>query len=146
MGVGFVPVLLLTVSFLLGAGANDPNADWNHYDTFVLKKDQMQHVEIHANQKRHTLAFRWTLYVGGGLVMHVDYDGRHYQPLLYRDYRRDAFRIDLFSKPDDASPLRFETPFALLIFRAFDGKRKEAHIDLKIRSDETSEVFYEKGK
>ena len=141
-----VTALILTASLLLGAGANDPNDQWSHYDTFALKKDQVQHIEIHANEKTHRMAFRWTLYVSGGLVMHVDYDGRRYQPLLYADYKRDAFRIDLFSKPDDASPLQLETPFALLIFRAFDPKRKEAHLDLKIRSDEESEVFYEKGE
>jgi hypothetical protein len=138
--------LLLGVSLLLGAGANDPNAMWSHYDTFLLQKDQVQHVEIHANHRTHRLAFRWTLHVNGQLVMHVTYDGHRYQPLLYADYRRDAFRIDLFARPNDASPLQYETPFALLIFKRFDMKKRLAEIEMKIKSDEASEVYYVKGK
>ncbi|WP_456451724.1 hypothetical protein [Hydrogenimonas sp.] len=142
----FVAALLLWVSLLPGAGANDPNAMWSHYDTFVLKKDQVQHVEIHANHKTHRLAFRWTLFVNGGLVMHVTYDGHRFQPLLYADYKRDAFRLDLFSRPNDASPLQYETPYALLIFKRFDAAKKRAEIEMKIKSDEASEVYYVKGK
>ena len=142
----YVWALVVSATLLFGAGANDPNEHWSHYDTFALKKDQVQHVQINANEKTHRLAFRWTLYENGGLVMHVIYDGHRFQPLLYADYKRDAFRIDLFSRPNDASPMQFETPFALLIFKAFDPKKREAHIDMKIRSDEESEVFYEKGK
>ena len=138
--------LLGVVSLLLGAGANDPNAMWSHYDTFVLKKDQLQHVRIHANHRTHRLAFRWTLFVNGGLVMHVTYDGHRFQPLLYADYKRDAFRVDLYAKPNDASPLQYETPHAFLIFRKFDEAAKKAEIELKIKSDEPSEVYYEKGK
>ncbi|WP_201353013.1 hypothetical protein [Hydrogenimonas urashimensis] len=141
-----VAVLLFVSSLLLGAGANDPNEAWSHYDTFALKKDQVQHVRIDANEKSHRLAFRWTLYKNGGLVMHVDYDGHRFQPLLYTGYKRNAFRIDLFSRPNDATPMQLETPFALLIFTAFDPRKREAHIDMKIRSDEASEVFYVKGK
>ncbi|WP_300367703.1 hypothetical protein [Hydrogenimonas sp.] len=138
--------LAAAVTLLFSAGANDPNEGWSHYDTFALKKDQIQHIQINANEKTHWLAFRWTLYKNGGLVMHVVYDGHRFQPLLYSDYKRDTFRIDLFSRPDDASPMQFETPFALLIFKAFDEKKREAHIDMKIRSDEESEVLYQKGK
>jgi len=131
---------------LFGAGSNSPNDEWTFEDTFALKKDQLQHIEIHARQKTHHLAFRWTLYSNGGLVMLVNYDGHRFQPLLYADYKRDGFRIDLFAKPNDASPMQFETPYALLLFRSFDDAKKEAWIDLKIKADEKTEVLYQKGK
>ena len=136
----------LWASLLFAAGANSPNDAWSFEDTFALKKDRVQHIQIHAKQKTFSLAFRWTLYQNGGLVMFVDYDGHRYQPLLYDRYGLDAFRIDLFSKPNDASPMQFETPYALLIFRNYNPKRREAWIDVKIKSDETVEVLYTKGK
>ncbi|WP_457596512.1 hypothetical protein [Hydrogenimonas sp.] len=141
-----VAALAAGAAFAFGAGANDPNDAWSHYDTFVLRKDQTQHVRILAHEREHLLAFRWTLFVNGGLVMHVKYDGHRFQPLLYRDFRRNAFRVDLFAKPDDASALRFETPYALLVFRKFDSRKRLATIELKIKSDEKSEVYYVKGK
>ncbi len=116
------------------------------HDTFNLRKDQIQRIDIHANGKDHRLAFRWTLFVGGQLVMHVVYDGRPFQPLLYRDYKRDTYRVDLFAKPKDATPLQYETPHALLMFTAFDVKKKEAWIDVKIYSDEGVRVKYKKGQ
>ena len=78
--------------------------------------------------------------------MHVRYDDHRYQPLLYRDYHRDAFRIDLFAKSEDASPMEFETPHAVLFFKTFDRKKGQAWIDLKIKTNEKIEVLYEKGK
>ena len=139
-------ILLVGALSLLGAGSNSPNDAWQFHDTFVLKKDQTQHLDIHAAHKDHKLAFGWTLYAGGGLVMHVTYDGRAFEPMLYQDFRRNTFRIDLFAKPNDASAMQYETPHALLIFTAFDDARKEAWLDVKIKSDETVEVYYTKGK
>ncbi len=139
-------MLLVVALPLFAAGSNGPNDTWQFHDTFVLKKDQIQHLDIHAAHKDHKLAFRWTLYASGGLVMHVRYDGHAYQPMLYKDFRRHAYRIDLFAKPNDASPMQYETPHALLIFTAFDDARKEAWLDVKIKSDETVEVYYTKGK
>ncbi|WP_353662406.1 hypothetical protein [Hydrogenimonas sp. SS33] len=136
----------LLSALLFGAGSNSPNGDWTFEDTFALKKDQRQYIEIHAKQKTHRLTFRWTLYQNGGLVMLVKYDGHRYQPLLYADYKRDGFRIDLFSKPNDASPMQFVTPHALLLFKRFDEKKREAWIDVKIKADEKTEVLYTKGR
>ncbi len=139
-------ILALTALCGWGAGSNDPNAGWAFYDTFPLKKDQIQHVQIHAKHRTFLLDFRWTLYVNGGLVMHVHYDGHAYQPLLYKDFRREAFRIDLFSKSDGMSSPKVEMPHALLMFKAYDPGKKVAYLDMKIKSDERVEVLYTKGK
>ena len=120
--------------------------EWDHYDTFRLQKDQWQHVRIHTKHRSHELAFRWTLYQGGGLVMHVRYDAHRYQPLLYRDARRDTFRLPLFARQDEASPLPLGRPYALLIFREFDPRRREAVIDMRLKTHGETEVYYVKGK
>ncbi|BDY12104.1 hypothetical protein [Hydrogenimonas cancrithermarum] len=135
--------ILLLSPLLLFGGTKE---GWDHFETFVLKKDQIQKVAVYEEEKEHTLAFRWTLYQNGGLVMHVAYDSRRFQPLLYAKYRLDSFRIDLFSKPNDASPKEGENPYALLVFKAYDAKRKEAYFDLLIKSYGKSEILYERGK
>jgi len=118
---------------------------WTSYASFVLKKDQIQHVKIVERVGGvHKLAFRWTLYVNGGLVMHIAYDKRRYQSLLYLSYKRNAFRFDLFPKPKDAIYKPFETPYALLVFKAFDKKKKEAWFDLLVQSYENSEIYFNK--
>ena len=124
-----------------------PPGWWTHYVSFALKKDQIQHVKIvERTGGVHKLAIRWTLYVNGGLVMHVAYDKRRYQPLLYLSYHRNAFRFDLFPKPKDAIYKPLETPFALLVFKAFDEKKKEAWFDLLVQSHENSEIYFKQGQ
>ncbi|WP_457592215.1 hypothetical protein [Hydrogenimonas sp.] len=132
-------VLLLTPLFGAGDG-------WDHYATFSLEKDQKQTIEIHEGKRIHRLTFRWTLYKNGGLVMHVNYDKHSYQPLLYARYRLDSYKIDLFPKADDASRQNFETPYALIAFKAFDGKKRRAALDLMIKDYGMSEIFYAEGK
>jgi len=111
-----------------------------------LKKDQLQHVVIYEGKKKHQLSFRWTLYVNSSLVMHVDYDGHTYQPLLSTHYRLQRFKVDLFSKPIDLSQPEGEAPFALLIFKAFDEKKREAYLDLLIKSYDKHKILYKRGK
>ncbi|WP_456390487.1 hypothetical protein [Hydrogenimonas sp.] len=119
---------------------------WDHKATFVLKKDQLQHVEIKAQGRDHHLAFRWTLYKNGGLVMHISYDRQNFQPLLYAKYRKNSFMIDLFSKPADGNVANYWTPYALLQFKAFDPKKREAWFDLLIKGYGKNEIYFEKGR
>jgi len=121
-----------------------PPGWWTHYLSFVLKKDQIQNVKIiERTGGIHRLSFRWTLYINGGLVMHMAYDKRRYQPLLYLSYQRNAFKFDLFPKPRDAIYRPIETPYALLVFKAFDEKKKEAWFDLLVQSYSNSEIYPE---
>lgn len=130
---------LLSLSLLYGGQYRE----WKYSKTFVLKKDQLQHVLIYDGEKRHQLSFRWTLYVNHGLVMHVDYDGHTYQPHLSTRYRLQRFKVDLFSKPIDLSLSEGDPPFALLIFKAFDEKKREAYLDLLIKSYDKHKILYE---
>ncbi len=120
--------------------------EWDHYAAFSLKKDSWQNIQIHEGERIHNLKFRWTLYKNGALVMHVNYDKRTYQPILYTKYGLDAFKIKLFAKADDASRKQFEIPYALIVFKAFDEKKRKAHLDLKIKDYGMSEIFYTEGK
>ncbi len=119
---------------------------WDYSDTFVLKKDQVQHILIREKSKIHKLAFSWTLYANGGLVMHVSYDDRKFQPLLYTKYRLESFRIDLFSKPDTMSGKGESSPYLLLQFKAFDSEKKEAWLDLLLKGYGKNEISYVRGR
>ncbi|WP_143089716.1 hypothetical protein [Hydrogenimonas thermophila] len=112
-----------------------------------MKKDQIQHVEIvERTGQVHKLAFRWTLYINGGLVMYVSYDKHKFQPLLYLTYHRNAFRFDLFPKPKDALYKPLETPYALLVFKAYDEEKKEAWFDLLMQTFDNSEIYFKQGQ
>ncbi len=78
--------------------------------------------------------------------MHVWYEKRRFQPLLSLKYRLDAFKLDLFPKADDAARTQFQTPYARIVFTAFDEKRERAHLDLMIKDYGMSEIFYTEGK
>ncbi|MCF6200909.1 MAG: hypothetical protein L3J42_02085 [Hydrogenimonas sp.] len=119
---------------------------WDHYVAFTLTKDRWQSVEIHEGEKVHTLKFCWTLYKNGALVMHVNYDNYRYQPLLYAKYRLDSFKVEIFPKSDDSSRSQLQTPYALIMFKAFDEKKREAYLDLGIKDYGMSEIFYAEGK
>ena len=138
----FFPILLLAPLLLMGG----KKEGWDYSDTFVLKKDQIQHIRIREKSKIHRLAFSWTLHANGGLVMHVSYDGRKFQPLLYQRYRLESFRIDLFSKPDTISEKGATPPYLLLQFKAFDSKKKEAWLDLLLKGYGKNEISYVRGR
>jgi hypothetical protein len=125
-----------------------PPGWWTHSLSFVLKKDQVQHIEIIERNggNIHKLAFRWTLYINGGLVMHISYDRRRFQPLLYLVYHRDSFKFDLFPKPKDALYKPLEDPYAVLVFKAFDEKKREAWFDLLMQTFNNSEIYFKQGQ
>ncbi len=133
---------LLTSPLFVFAG----DTIWNHQAAFGLKKDQWQNVKIKRASKVHLLKFRWTLYKKGALVMHVLYDKKSYQPLLYVSHRLNTFKVDLFSKPDNSSRVQYEIPYALIVFRAFDEKKKMAYFDFLIKDYGLGEIFYAEGK
>ncbi|WP_456401929.1 hypothetical protein [Hydrogenimonas sp.] len=138
--------LLAVILLLFLSLASAKEGGWDHRASFNLKKDRWQSVEIREGERVHVLKFRWTLYKNGGLIMHVRYGKRRFQPLLSMQYRLDAFKIELFPKADDASRTQFETPYALIVFKAFDEEGGRAYLDLMIRDYGMSEIFYTEGK
>jgi len=55
----------------------------------------------------------------------------------------NASRLIFFSKPIDLSRPEGEPPFALLIFKAFDEKKREAYLDLLVKSYDKHKILYE---
>ncbi len=137
----FAAIMLLMISPLSGA-----DEKWDHYAAFALEKDRWQIIDIHEGDRLHTLKFRWTLFKNGALVMHVEYDKHRYQPLLYKKFRLDSFKIDIFTKRDDLPRTAMVNPYAIIIFKAFDSGKSVAHIDLAIKDYGMSEIFYTEGK
>jgi hypothetical protein len=137
---------ILCSLFAIVATAAMTGADhWIFKRSFVLKKDQLQRIELKTPKHTFRLAFRWTLFTDGGLVMHVYYEKHHEQPMLFLDRRRDAFRIDLFAKPANATPLQYIRPYAILRFVRFDTRKHVAVIELRVNSSRTCEVAIPKG-
>jgi hypothetical protein len=138
--------IIWLAGFALTASAAMTGADhWIFKRSFVLKKDQLQRVELKTPRRTFRLAFRWTLFTDGGLVMHVYYEKHHMQPVLYLDRRRNMFRVDLFSKPANATPLQIIRPYALLRFVRFNADKQVAVIELRVNSVRTCEVAIPKG-
>ncbi len=133
-------VVSIFLSPLFAAG------EWDHSAAFSLKKDSWQKIQIREGGRIHNLKFLWTLYKNGALVMHVNYEKRTFQPILYTKYGLDTFKIGLFAKAADASKKQMERPYALIVFKAFDEKKKRAYLDLKIKDYGMSEIFYTEGK
>jgi len=141
-------VFLWIIFWATSLFAELPPGWWTHFESFALKKDQIQHIEIveRSSGQIHKLAFRWTLYINGGLVMHISYDNRRFQPVLYLIYHRDSFKFDLFPKPKDALYKPFETPYALLVFKAYDEKKKVVWFDLLMQTFDNSEIYFKQGQ
>lgn len=137
--------LLAAVSTLFFLSPLLSDDGWDHSAAFSLKKDSWQKIEIHEGERIHDLKFLWTLYRSGALVMHVNYENRTFQPILYTKYGLNTFKIGLFAKAADASERQIERPYALIVFRAFDEKRQRAYLDLKIKDYGMSEIFYTEG-
>ncbi len=135
----FAAAVSLLISPLFADGG------WDHSAAFGLNKDSWKKIEIDEGERVHDLKFLWTLYKNGALVMHVNYDKRTFQPILYTKYGLNTFKIELFAKAADASKKQMERPYALIVFKAFDEKKKRAYLDLKIKDYGMSEIFYTEG-
>ena len=73
-------------------------AEQNYTQEIRLEKDQYQTVLVSEGAVLRVLKFRWTLYAGGGLVMHLNFNDRQSQFILYKHYKKDTFRVRLLSK------------------------------------------------
>lgn len=108
-------------------------AEWSYMKEIRLKKDQLQTVLVKEEpETTRVLKFRWTLYAGDGLVMHLNFNDLASQFILYRNYKQDMYKLRLLPKRSvyEAVPLLY------LVFKKFDHKTKEAYFDILIEDAE----------
>ena len=66
------------------------SAELNYTKELSLDKDQIQTILIKEQQMLRVLTFRWTLFAGDGLVMHLNYNDRASQFIFFKDYKKDT--------------------------------------------------------
>jgi len=104
----------------------------NYTQEVALVKDQYQTVLVSEGAMLRVLKFRWTLFAGEGLVMHLNFNDLASQFILYKHYKKDTFRIELLSKSS-----AYKRPsFLYLMFKKFDYKSKKAYFDILIDNPE----------
>jgi len=121
----FIVLCMFFASFLEAA-------DWNYTKEVRLSKDQLQTVLVKEEDVLRVLKFRWTLYAGDGLVMHLNFNDRASQFVLYEDYKKNAYKIRLLPK----TSAYHRAPYLYLVFKDFDHKRRQAHFDILIDDPE----------
>ncbi|WP_121021967.1 hypothetical protein [Helicobacter vulpis] len=102
-----------------------------------LKKDQVYKGELQLGKFKKPLSLRWTLFKDGGLVVHLKCNNFPYQFILYPDFQRDTFRLDLFkeaiqshmSQSADPTP-----PYFALTFKKFDSASQQASLRVRASS------------
>lgn len=107
-------------------------AEWSYSKEVSLNKDQMQTVLVTEEASHRVLKFRWTLFAGDGLVMHLNYNDRASQFILYKHYKKDTYKVPLLPKVSAYK----RVPYLYLIFKKFDHKTSKAHFDIVIDDPE----------
>ena len=133
---------VLTALFLLlnsVAFANDFREDFK----ISLKKDEQKKILVKYANKEKIFAFRWTLYVNGGLVLLRSYDKFVAQNMLYLNHKNQSVRVVL---RNDGSSF-YNPPYFLLKFKAFDSKKNEAKFELYLYDEKMNvELKFLKNK
>lgn len=124
-----MPKLVLTLLLL---SAFVQAAEWSYTKEISLNKDQIQTVLVTEKSSLRVLKFRWTLFAGDGLVMHLNYNDRASQFILYRHYKKDTYRVELLPKVSTFK----RVPYLYLTFKKFDHKTSKAHFEIVIDDPE----------
>lgn len=107
-------------------------AEWSYTKEIHLSKDQLQTILVKEQDSLRVLKFRWTLYAGDGLVMHLNYNDRASQFILYKHYKKDSYKVRLLPK---ISAFK-RVPYLYLVFKKFDFKTAQAHFDVLVDDPE----------
>ena len=124
-----MPKLVLTLLLL---SAFVQAAERSYTKEISLNKDQIQTVLVTEKSSLRVLKFRWTLFAGDGLVMHLNYNDRASQFILYRHYKKDTYRVELLPKVSTFK----RVPYLYLTFKKFDHKTSKAHFEIVIDDPE----------
>jgi len=120
-----ITLVLLLVLFLQAA-------ETSFTKEISLKKDQYQQIVVKEEADIRVLNFRWTLYAGDGLVMHLNYNGMPHQFILFKNYKKDTYKVRLLPK---ISAYRRE-PYLYLIFKKYDFENKKAIFEIFVDDPE----------
>ena len=102
--------------------------EWDYSKEVSLLKDQYQEILVKEDQQLRVLRFRWTLYANDGLVMHLSYNGNASQFVLYKQYKKNTYKMELLPKLS-----AYQTaPVLYLQFKQFDYKTEKAYFDILI--------------
>ena len=112
-------------------------AEWSFTKELRLSKDEIQTIIIKEQQIVRALDFRWTLYAGDGLVMHLNYNDRASQFILYKHYKKDTFKVRLLPKKTAYK----RVPYLYLIFKKFDYKTSKAYFDILVDDPEKRAII-----
>lgn len=99
---------------------------WKANRTIELKKDEFYVIKLQANQAQKTLYFRWTLLKNEGLVVHLNYDSFPHQFVLYEDYQRNCYQINLWKAQERYYS---QEPYFLLCFKDYKRVDKIATLN-----------------
>ena len=123
--------ILLVLALLVVNAA----AQFREVQEIRLKKDAVEKIMVVQEETEALLAFRWTLYQNGGLVIHRLYDGFNAQYVLKLNHNNQSFRVDI-----DKRGIRPKTfTYIVIKFKAFDFEKGEAVFELLLR-DEAKKV------
>lgn len=106
--------------------------EWRKIRSVALAKDAFEQIIVKSGNDQKLLAFRWTLYKNGGLVVHRSYDGFVAQYVLYTRHKNSSFRLELSTRGLKAAP----PPMLLVTFKSFDYEKNEAQFDLLLNDDD----------
>jgi hypothetical protein len=119
--------LFLVVTFAFSAL---PEGYWSKQKKVLLAKDEFAIYKIGES----LFYFRWTLWVNHGLVMHYHYDGHPIQNILYKEYKRNAFKLKLH----ETTKIRYEQPYVRLEFKGMEQNDSRAQFALYLYDPTTT--------
>jgi len=123
--IRFIITLALFVSL-------SQSAQWSYTKEISLRKDQIQTILVKEEGNLRVLKFSWTLFAGEGLVMHLNYNDRASQFILYKHYKKETYKVRLLPKVSAYK----RVPYLYLVFKKFDHKTSKAHFDILIDDPE----------
>lgn len=107
-------------------------AEWNWTKEVSLKKDQYQSLVVKEGTLLRELKFRWTLFAGDGLVIHLNYNNTPSQFILYEAYKQNSHRIALLPKRSAFK----RVPYLYLRFKKFDFAQSQAVFEIGLEDPE----------
>ncbi|MDF1880269.1 hypothetical protein JHD50_02945 [Sulfurimonas sp. MAG313] len=119
--------LFIFLAVLVQAG------QWSYSKEFILKKDEFQTITIKEQQILRVLRFRWTLFAGDGLVVHLNYNERSSQFVLYKHYKKDTYKVRLLPKKSAYK----RDPYLYLVFKKYDYTTSSAYFDIFLDDPES---------
>lgn len=91
--------------------------EWSFEKEFALQKDESIFAEVSMPSGAKNFSMHWTLFKKDGIVILLKYDGFMHQFILYPDYQRNTFILNLDNTGGKITPKLF------LIFKSFEQKK-----------------------